>query len=281
MNKMVMNSKLIFVTLAFLLISLAFLGYKQVTTGSFIDGSIDLEGGNLLIISFSDANYNEISGLRDTLQTKYHVNTYTTTSAIETQLSVECAEDNINELINDINNTLEIRSYELNKIDPKLSAGIFNEIIYSVFVAFIAIAIIIFLLFRTFIPSFAVVLCAFSDIIITIFFMNIFSIPLSIVTFTALLMSLGYSVDTDILLTTRTLKSRKKFDEQYKKAFKTGLTMTATSLVGLISILLITGFSSVFGQLAAVLIICLIVDLPNTWIQNASILRWYVKKYKH
>jgi len=278
---MVMNNKLIFVTLAFLLFSLAFLGYKQVTTGSFIDKSIDLKGGNLLIISFSDANYNEISNLRGKLQTKYHVNTYTTTSAIETQLSVECPEDNVNELIKEINTTLEIRNYELSKIDPKLSAGIFNEIIYSVFIAFIAIAIIIFLLFRIFIPSFAVVLCAFSDIIITLFFMNIFSIPLSIVTFTALLMSLGYSVDTDILLTTRTLKLRKNFDDQYKKALKTGLTMSATSLIGLISILLITGFSSVFGQLSAVLIISLIVDLPNTWIQNASILRWYSEKPKH
>ncbi len=278
---MVMNSKLIYITLAFLLISLAFLGHKQATTGSFIDKSIDLEGGNLLIFSFSDANYNEISTLRDTIQTKYHVNTYTTTSAIETQLSVECSEDNVDALIKDINTTMEISSYELSKIDPKLSAGIFNEILYAVFIAFIAIAIIIFLLFRTVIPSFAVVLCAFSDIVITMLFMNIFSIPLSIVTFTALLMSLGYSVDTDILLTTRTLKSRKSFDEQYKKALKTGLTMTATSMVALISILLITGFSSVFGQLAAVLIICLIVDLPNTWIQNASILRWYSNKYKH
>ncbi len=276
-----MNNKLIFVTLAFLLISLAFLGYKQATTGSFIDKNIDLKGGNLLIISFLDANYNEISNLRDNLQTKYHVNTYTTTSAIETQLSVECPEDNVNELIKSINTTLEIRNYELSKIDSKLSAGIFNEIIYSVFIAFIAMAIIIFLLFRIVVPSFAVVLCAFSDIIITIFFMNVFSIPLSIVTFTALLMSLGYSVDTDILLTTRTLKSRNDFDKQYKKALKTGLTMTTTSMVGLISILLITGFSSIFGQLAAVLIICLIVDLPNTWIQNASILKWYVERYKH
>ena len=276
-----MNNKLIFVTLAFLLISLAFLGYKQATTGSFIDKNIDLKGGNLLIISFLDANYNEISNLRDNLQTKYHVNTYTTTSAIETQLSVECPEDNVNELIKSINTTLEIRNYELSKIDSKLSAGIFNEIIYSVFIAFIAMAIIIFLLFRIVVPSFAVVLCAFSDIVITLFFMNLFSIPLSIVTFTALLMSLGYSVDTDILLTTRTLKSRNDFDKQYKKALKTGLTMTTTSMVGLISILLITGFSSIFGQLAAVLIICLIVDLPNTWIQNASILKWYVERYKH
>lgn len=273
-----MNKKLIFLTIALLLISLGFLGYKQATTGFFIDKGIELEGGSFITISFSDSNFEEISGLRDELQNKYKFIAYTTTSLTETHLSIECSEINIEDLISDINNTIEIKNYEVSEIDPKLSVAVLNEIVYAVIFAFVAIAIIIFLLFRVLVPSFAMVLCAFSDIVITLFFMNIFGIPLSIATFTALLMVLGYSVDTDILLTTRTLKEHENFDKQYKSAFKTGLTMTATSLVALTSILLITGFSSVFGQLASVLIISLIVDLPNTWIQNATILRVYLEK---
>ncbi|MCK4429222.1 MAG: protein translocase subunit SecF, partial [Candidatus Aenigmarchaeota archaeon] len=196
----------------------------------------------------------------------------------ETQLSIECSGIDIENLIEDINTKLEIKNYEVSEIDPKLSGEILNEIVGGVMFAFVAIAIIIFLLFRLLIPSFAVVLCAFSDIVITLFFMNLIGIPLSITTFTALLMVLGYSVDTDILLTTRILKEHSIFEKQYKSALKTGLTMTATSLVALTSILLITGFSSVFGQLASVLIISLIVDLPNTWIQNATILNVYLEK---
>jgi preprotein translocase subunit SecF len=254
------------------------LGYKQITTGFFIDKNIELEGGNLITLSFSDANFGEISDLRDRLQKEYKVTAYTTTSAIETQLSIECSGVNVSDLIEDINKTLEIKNYEVTEIDPKLSSEILGEIIYSVIFAFIAIAIIIFILFRVPVPSFAVVLCAFSDIIITLFLMNILGITLSIATFIALLMVLGYSVDTDILLTTRVLKQRENFDTQYKSALKTGLTMSATSSVALLSILLITGFSSVFGQLASVLIIALLVDIPNTWIQNATILDIYLEK---
>jgi len=275
-----MNRKLIFLTIIFLIISLGFLSYKQITTGFFIDKSIELKGGNLITISFYNASFDEISDLRDMLQKEYKVAAYTTTSAIETQLSVECSGIDTNQLIKDINKTLEIKNYEISKIDPKLSANILNDIIYSIIFAFVAIAIIIFILFRTLIPSFAMVLCAFSDIVITLFLMNILSIKLSIATFTALLMVLGYSVDSDILLTTRVLKSHENFDKQYKSALKTGLTMSITSMVGLIAILLITGYSSVFGQLASVLIISLIVDIPNTWIQNATILDIYLEKLR-
>ncbi len=273
-----MNRKLIFITIGLLLFSLGFLGYKQTTTGFLIDKSIELEGGNLITISFSDAGFFEISDLRDKLQKEYEISGYTTTSAIETQLSIECSEINIGNLIDDINKTLEIKNYGVSEIDPKLSSEILGEIVYSVIFAFVAMVIIIFILFRSFIPSFAVILCAFSDITITLFLMNIIGIPLSIATFIALLMVLGYSVDTDILLTTRTLKERGNFDLQYRSAFKTGLTMSATSLVALTSILLITGYSSVFGQLASVLIIALLIDIPNTWIQNATILGVYLEK---
>lgn len=274
-----MDKRLILLTLVFLLISLGFLGYKQITTGFFIDKSIELEGGNLIIVSFKDATIPQITELRDSLANNYGLTAYVTTSAIETQLSIETSQTNLDQIINDINSTLEIKNYDVSEIDPKLSAGILSEILSSVVIAFIAIAAIIFILFRVPVPSFAVVFCAFADIIETLFIMNLIGIPLSITTFTALLMLLGYSVDTDILLTTRTLKDRDKpFKNQYRGALKTGLTMTATSLVALTSILLVTGYSSVFGQLASVLIIALIVDLPNTWIQNSIILEWYLGK---
>jgi preprotein translocase subunit SecF len=276
-----MNRKLIFVTLAFLLLSLSYLGYKQITTGYFIEKDIDLKGGNLIIISFNNAKYSEISRLRDYLEKKYNVVAYLTTSVVETQLSIETPEQDITNLIKDINNTLEIKDYEVNEINPKLSAEVLNEIINGIIFAFIAMAIVIFILFRIPIPSFGVILAAFTDIVGTLFLMNILGIKLSLVTFTALLMLLGYSVDTDILLTTRVLKERGKFDEQYKKALKTGLTMTLTSLVALASIILIAGYNSVFGKLASVLILGLLIDILSTWIQNAIILDIYKEKYGH
>ena len=276
-----MNRKLIFLTIAFLLLSLGFLGYKQATTGYFIDRAIDLKGGDLITVTFEDVNYSKLSELCDDLEKNYNVVAYLTTSVLETQLSIESSEGNTKEIITYINETVKIKGYEVSEIDPKLGESVLNEIINGIFFAFVAMAIVIFILFRVPIPSIAVILAAFTDIIGTLFLMNILGIQLSIVTFTALLMLLGYSVDTDILLTTRVLKERGNFDEQYKKALKTGLTMTLTSLAALLSIIIITGYSSVFGRLASVLVLGLIIDMASTWIQNAVILDVYKKKYGH
>ncbi len=276
-----MNRKLIFLTIAFLLLSVGFLGYKQATTGYFIDKAIDLKGGNFITITFEDTEYSKLSKLRDDLERNYNVAAYLTTSVLETQLSIESTGGNTQELINHVNETAEIKNYEVSEIDPKLSEEVLNEIINGIFFAFVAMAVIIFILFRIPIPSLAVVFAAFTDIIGTLFLMNILGIKLSLITFTALLMLLGYSVDTDILLTTRVLRERGKFEDQYKRALKTGLTMTLTSLIALSSIIIITGYTSVFGKLASVLVLGLIIDMGSTWIQNATILDVYKSKYGH
>ncbi|MGC9310233.1 MAG: protein translocase subunit SecF [Candidatus Aenigmatarchaeota archaeon] len=275
-----MNRKLIFVTLTILLVCLSFLAYRQATTGFFIYKGIELKGGNLVTVSFVDAGASDVSAIASDLREKYGVIAYPVTSVVGMQLSIESAEMDISPIIGEINATSEIKSYEVSRIDPKLGSSILTEIINGIFFAFAAMAVIIFILFRTPVPSFAVILAAFSDIVMVLFLMNLLGIELSVTTFTALLMLLGYSVDTDILLTTRVLSEKGNFKTHYKSALKTGLTMTATSVVALGSILLIAGYTSVFGQLAAVLILGLMVDLPNTWIQNAVILDWYKEKYR-
>ncbi|OYT43747.1 MAG: hypothetical protein B6U88_00120 [Candidatus Aenigmarchaeota archaeon ex4484_56] len=269
-----MKEKYLIFTVILLITSLSFLSYKYINTGFFIDKGVELKGGYLITLSFSD-NTN-IEDIKKNIGDRCII--HTISSAIGTQVSLECSDINTTKLIREINLTNPISNYEVSKIDPKITAEILNDISSGILFAFIAMSIIIFILFRKLVPSFAVVLCAFSDIVITLFFMNLLDIKLTLATFTGLLMLIGYSVDTDILLTTRILKDRKNFDRQYKTALKTGLTMSATSTVALLSLLIITGYNSVFGQLASVLIIGLLVDIPNTWIQNASILKIYYAK---
>jgi len=95
----------------------------------------------------------------------------------------------------------------------------------------------------------------------------------------AFLMLIGYSVDTDILLTTRILKRHEgSLNERIFGAFKTGITMTLTSLFAVIFALIVaSSFSVVLTQIFTVLAIGLGFDILNTWITNASILKWYVE----
>ena len=85
-----------------------------------------------------------------------------------------------------------------------------SQAVLALIFSFIGMAIVIFVSFRTFVPAVAVVLSAFADMVMTAATMNIIGIPLSLGTLAALLMLIGYSVDSDILLTNRVLKRQGK-----------------------------------------------------------------------
>ncbi|MFB6107939.1 MAG: protein translocase subunit SecF [Haloplanus sp.] len=143
--------------------------------------------------------------------------------------------------------------------------------------AFLGMSVIVFLMFRTFVPSIAVVASAFSDIVIPVALMDVLGIKLSLGTVAALLMLIGYSVDSDILLNNHVLRRSGGFYESTYRAMRTGVTMTLTSLAAMV---VMTVVAMLFGiQLLAaigtVLVFGLTTDLMNTYMLNLSLLRWY------
>ncbi|PSQ33204.1 preprotein translocase subunit SecF, partial [Halobacteriales archaeon SW_10_68_16] len=138
-------------------------------------------------------------------------------------------------------------------------------------------SVLVFLLFRTFVPSIAVVLSAFSDIMIPVALMNVIGIKLSLGTVAALLMLIGYSVDSDILLNNHVLRRRGGFYESTYRAMRPGVTMTLTSLSAMI---VMTIVATLFGipllpDIGLVLVFGLATDLMNTYMMNVSLLRYY------
>jgi preprotein translocase subunit SecF len=126
------------------------------------------------------------------------------------------------------------------------------------------------------VPSAAVVISAFADIIMTLALVDFLGMKMSSAGIVAFLMLIGYSVDSDIMLTTRLLKRQGETNKNLAGAFKTGITMTLTSIVAITTALIIVqSFSEILKQIFTILLIGLIFDIPNTWITNASILKWY------
>ena len=139
-------------------------------------------------------------------------------------------------------------------------------------------ALVVFIYFRTIIPSAAVILAVFSDILITVAIVNLLGLRISTAGIAAFLMLIGYSVDTNILLSTRVLKRKEGTEsERFYGALKTGIMMSSTTLTAIITALIFTQ-SEVITQIMTILLIGLLVDLINTWIQNVAILRMYLKK---
>jgi preprotein translocase subunit SecF len=175
--------------------------------------------------------------------------------------------------------------YGEKQIGPSLSEKFWEEGIKAIGFAFLFMAAVVYFVFRNPIPSGAVILAALSDIILALGGMSIFSIPLSTATIAALLMLIGYSVDTDIMLTTRVLKRKSEgLDERIKDAMKTGITMSVTTIVAMMVLYLVVTFfvpvAETLKNIAAVLLIGLIADLMTTWLTNAGILRYYISEYR-
>jgi len=144
-------------------------------------------------------------------------------------------------------------------------------------VAFVGMSAIAFLLFRTFVPSIAIVISAFSDLVIPLAFMRLAGIPLSLGTVAGLLMLIGYSVDSDLLLNNHILRRSGGFYESTYRAMRTGVTMTLTSIAAM-TVMAITAF--LFGipllpAVGTVLVFGLTADLMNTYMLNITLLRYY------
>ncbi|MCD6523059.1 MAG: hypothetical protein J7K68_04885 [Candidatus Diapherotrites archaeon] len=167
------------------------------------------------------------------------------------------------------------------EVGPSFSKTFWEQGQRAVILAFIFMAIIVFVSFRKIAPSSYVVLSAIIDIIVALGAMSLFGIPLTLATIAALLMLIGYSVDTDIMLTTRVLKrGGGTISKRIQDAMITGLTMTGTTLV-VLAILAISSYLAqitVLFQIAAVLLCGLTADLASTWFMNAVILKWWMEK---
>lgn len=176
--------------------------------------------------------------------------------------------------------TATINSYK--SVGPVLSRQAMNQIYWAIGFAFLFMSVTVFIIFRDPVPSLAVILAAASDIIIAVGGMSILGIPLSLASVGAILMLIGYSVDTDILLTTRVLKRRKgSINERALRAMKTGVTMSISAIASMAALYLVTVFlmpeARVLSDIASVLIIGLLADILTTWLMNLGILRWYLE----
>ncbi len=138
---------------------------------------------------------------------------------------------------------------------------------------------LIYIYVKNSVPSFAVMFSAFADIVMTLAVVNLIGMKLSTAGIVAFLMLIGYSVDTDIMLTTRLLRKKEETNEAIAGAFKTGITMTLTSIIAVATALIVVfSFASVLNQIFIILLIGLGFDLINTWLTNASILKWYTER---
>ncbi len=276
--------RMIIIPVILLVLSIFILAYTTYTTGSPVKLGFEFKGG--VAISFDSTK------TPDELKAEFQA--YNVIQAREyggTQRKLlqfgPMTEEQLNEVTRKINS--EYTNVEIKQMGEVVSKSLQKQALYAIFLSFLGMAIVVFIIFRTFVPAVAVVISAFADIVFAAAMMDIAGINLSLGTVAALLMLIGYSVDTDILLTNRLLKRKGEIKHKIKDAMKTGLTMTTTTMVALVALFIVSSGSyltstftriDIIRDISVVLIFGLTADLINTWMTNMGILRWYVEKGK-
>ncbi|MBC7117673.1 MAG: protein translocase subunit SecF [Methanobacteriaceae archaeon] len=264
---------LIIIPLIITLLSLGIL----VTHG--LEESVDLKGGSITELTLEKKM--DQTELKTFIQEKLKIKEVNVISIKGNDATVQMGSDiQVDEFARALEGTAKIKSYR--SVGPILGKEAMNQIYWAVGFAFLFMSITVLIVFRNLVPSLAVILAAACDIIIALGGMSLFKVPLSLASIGAILMLIGYSVDTDILLTTRVLKQRKgKITERAIGAIKTGLTMSASAIASMSALYLVTVFlipeAEVLSNIAAVLIIGLSADILTTWLMNLGILRWYLE----
>lgn len=277
--------KLLIVPLILVLFSIIYMISFYSSTGDFIHKDISLTGGTSatiydelisieqieqdLSLELKDLDIRQISDVATGKQKAIIIQTIS--PGEETKTILENYFDY--ELI-------EGENFDFEFTGASLSDSFYKQLIFALIIAFILIGLVIFIMFKKPVPSLTVIFSTFANILMTLTLANILEIKMSTAGIMSLLMILGYSIDTDILLTNKMLKRKEvSINERISGAAKTGLRMTLTSLISFIIILLIVqSFSNVLSQIFTILSIGLFFDLINTWVTNVSVIKWNLLK---
>ena len=272
-DKIMENHKaLIAIPIILALLSLALISFNGIEQG------VELKGGSLAELQLTGST--SVDDLESQLTKELNTNNIKVTSNGENKVTVEL-ENNVNSstFSKAIDGKAKVISY--NEIGPVLSEEAMGQIYIAMLFAFLFMAVTVFIVFREPVPSVAIILAALCDILIALGGMSILHIPLSIASVGALLMLIGYSVDTDILLTTRLLKRREgTVDERARNAMHTGLTMSCAAIAAMGILYIVTVIimpeATTLSNISAVLVIGLIGDILSTWLMNLGILKTYI-----
>lgn len=276
--------KYIAIPAVMLLIGFAVLGFNYGTQGEFLDKGTDFAGGSEIQLAV-EGEFNTQT-IEDAFAEagRTNVDTLTQSTGNRTLAIVQLPpptiqEDEALDIMSDAGYDASIVS--LRTISASVSQQFFLQAQIAFALAFTTMSLVIFIAFKDLTPSVAVIAAAFGDIVVAAAGMSLLGIPLTLGSLAALLMLIGYSVDTDIVLSTRVLKrQRGSLRSRIWSSVKTGTTMSMGGVAGFTFLYIISYLvvgPSELSNIAAVMVIGLLADMPFTWLGNTIILKKYIE----
>lgn len=278
--------KLILIPIILLIFNLSVLAYNYFSTGSIVNMDSSLKGGVTLTFNYDkeiDSNALKLYLMEklgtDDIEIVLLANQFSGKIIgyeilAESNTSKDLLITNIETFIND------------KLVEENISFGLQGSVIGDNFVkesswlfviGFLLIFAVSYIFFKEFIPALTINISTLADIIGILSIFNLMGIKIGSVTIGALLMIIGYSSDSDILLASSIFKKKDgDLKERLGSSIKTQLTMNLTALVTFVIMFALSSVDAI-KQISLVLIIGIFFDLINTWLASASIQRIYLE----
>ncbi|HLD04122.1 MAG TPA: protein translocase subunit SecF [Candidatus Nanoarchaeia archaeon] len=271
---------LMLIPLAMLVFSLVVISMTYSETGSLMYKGVSLQGGISLTIPVEEPV--NVPALEFFLEERFQESDLDirilSEAGSQKGLIIDASNVKEDAFLAALRERVSLEEYSIETLGPSLGDAFFTQALWALVIAFVLMSLVVLIYFRTLVPSAAVIVAAVCDMLFALAGVNLLELRLSTAGLAAFLMLIGYSVDTDILLTARVLKGKEgSVFDRVVSALKTGFLMNIVALATTI-VTLTFSHSAVITQIMWVLLFGLIADIINTWIQNAGILRYYLER---
>lgn len=275
--------KLVIIPILLMLCSLIIVVNHYVKTGDIVDKDVTLAGGVTATV-YTKTSMEEVENALNSKFGKDFLVRRLAEFGTEEQIGLIIESSDVKgadlkpALEEILNIKLTEENFSLEETGSSLGESFYRQMLTAIMLAFLLMSVVIFIAFRSPIPSLAIILAAFADMFIAVAFVNLAGIKLSTSGISAILLLIGYSVDDNVLLTTKVLKRKEgTIMERVYSSMATGLTMSLTALAAITAGYFVSN-SYVIKEMFVILAVGLLADIVMTYLLNTPILIWHVAK---
>jgi preprotein translocase subunit SecF len=264
-----MQKPLTISTLLILVFAVIIIAGNMASYGFFMERDVELTGGKRVSFIVEDTDVSRIEAALPEENVKLYRGTI---NSLVISMPYDADEAKTIEIVR--KEASVIGDPTIEEIGPVIGGVFWQQAQAAFLIAFVLMSIIVFILFRSPVPSLIVILSAVTDIAGTVAVISLLGIQLSLGVLAALIMVLAYSIDTDVLLTSSVLKQKNK---RIINTMKTGITMSLTTFSAVLALYLLTG-SALLQNMALVIMTGVLIDIPVTWFTNAGLLKMWTNR---